>query len=167
MKVKKIGKLTPEQLKIYQKQKETIRKVKILSGYEKIVLATDQDLDGFHIRGLLIGFILSKAPKLQDHIAFLNTPVLTVTQNGKIKRWCYNIDDDIKLKKGEEPMYMKGLGSWEPEDLKRVIEVEGLDKMIDPIEIDDINIVHDWLKDDSSLRKKYILANDFDIINKL
>jgi DNA gyrase/topoisomerase IV subunit B len=133
-------------------------------NYENIVFATDADLDGHHIRGLLIGFFERYMPEFKGKIAMLQTPMIVVKKNGKPVRWSYSLSDSLEPKAGEVSHWMKGLGSWKTSDLQHVVETDGTNKMIDIIEFDDIMIIDDWLSDSSSdKRKEYILANDFNI----
>jgi len=134
-------------------------------GYEKIIFATDQDLDGFHIRGLLIGFIEKYLPDIKFNIGIINTPVKAIKKNKKLLRWVYDLNKDLNIKHGEELKYYKGLGSWTKEDLKQVIEKDGLDKMIDIFEFDNEEVIDDWLSDKKAdVRKEYIMNNNFDIV---
>ena len=64
--------------------------------------------------------------------------------------------------------YFKGLGSWSDADLRKVIEVEGLDAMMQKVQLDldntkDVDILDAWLGSNSQLRKDLILENDFNI----
>lgn len=131
--------------------------------YDYIVFATDQDLDGFHIRGLLIGFIMRYLPEYKDRIGMLQTPIMTVTKNKKLVSWHYNLSDSPTLKSGEQIGYKKGLGSWKEAELKEIIKKDGLQNLIQLINMDDESLIEDWLGKDSEPRKKYILANDFSI----
>lgn len=131
--------------------------------YDYIVFATDQDLDGFHIRGLLLGFILKYLPDYKDKIGMLQTPIMTVTKNKKLVSWCYNLNDSPKLKSGESIAYKKGLGSWKEDELKEIIAKDGLQNLIRLIDMDDESLIEDWLGKDSEPRKGYILENDFSI----
>lgn len=132
-------------------------------NYEYIVYATDQDLDGFHIRGLLTGFIQRYLPEWRGRVCILQTPVIAVSKNNKMVRWYYNLSDDIKLKHGESSDYKKGLGSWDSDLLKQVVKADGVHKMINIIEFNNDKVIDDWMGPDSEPRKKYILANDFSI----
>lgn len=132
-------------------------------NYEYIIYATDQDLDGFHIRGLLTGFFVKYLPELKGKIGMLQTPVIMITKKDVPVSWIYNLNDSVKLKAGEVASYKKGLGSWDIEDLKYVVQKDGLSKMINMLEFDNDKIIDDWLGDDSEPRKNYILANDFSI----
>lgn len=134
-------------------------------GYEYIVYATDQDLDGYHIRGLLTGFFVRYMPELKGNIGMLQTPVIGVTKKDKLVNWHYNLNDKVQLKAGEKSSYYKGLGSWDSDDLKQVVQTDGIDKMIQLIDFNDDEIIDDWLSDKKSdVRKEYILENDFSII---
>jgi len=131
--------------------------------YEYVVYATDQDLDGYHIRGLLTGFFVKYLPELKGRIGMLQTPVIGITKNNKLVDWFYNLSYNIELKAGQSSNYYKGLGSWDQEDLIQVVQKDGLDKMIDILEFDDDTVIDEWLGADSEPRKKYILNNDFNI----
>lgn len=133
-------------------------------GYQYIIYATDQDLDGYHIRGLLTGFFFKYLPELKGRIGILNTPVIGIKKNNKLVNWFYSLNDDIKIKAGEVSKYFKGLGSWKENDLKEVVLKDGLNKMIKLFEWDDDEIIDDWLSDQKSdKRKEYILNNEFNI----
>lgn len=132
-------------------------------NYDYIIFANDSDLDGIHIAGLLIGFFQRYLPQWKSRIGRLLTPIKYVSKNDVPKRWVYSFDENLDVKKGEEFSYMKGLGSWDIEDLQEIVKQDGLDKMIDMLEFDDLKILEDWLGKDSEPRKKYIIANDFSI----
>jgi DNA gyrase/topoisomerase IV subunit B len=134
-------------------------------NYDYIIPATDQDLDGIHIRGLLIGFIHQYLPDYKDKIAILNTPVIVIKKNNKVIRWYYSLKDKIVCNKGEVQAYQKGLGSWKEKDLEYVISKDGLDKMIQPLHFDDEHLLHvnNWLEKDSTPRKQLIRDNVFNI----
>lgn len=153
------------QQKKFTENKELSELYKIIQNedYQYIIYATDQDLDGYHIRGLLTGFFVRYLPELKGKIGMLQTPVIGITKKDQLTSWHYNLSDDIKLKSGETANYMKGLGSWDVEDLKLVVQKDGLSKMINIIEFDNDKIIDEWLGDDSEPRKKYILSNDFSI----
>jgi DNA gyrase/topoisomerase IV subunit B len=78
-------------------------------------------------------------------------------------KWVYTINEELTPKKGEEFSYVKGLGTWDIDDLKYIIEKDGLKKMIDMFDFDSEEIIEEWLGDNSEPRKKYILKNDFNI----
>ena len=151
--------------KKFTENKELSELYKIIQNedYQYVIYATDQDLDGYHIRGLLTGFFVRYLPELKGKLGMLQTPVIGVTKKDKLTHWYYNLNDDVKLKSGETSNYYKGLGSWDVEDLKEVVQADGLQKMINILEFDDDKVIDEWLGDDSEPRKKYILSNDFSI----
>lgn len=153
------------QQKKFTENKELSELYKIIQNedYQYVIYATDQDLDGYHIRGLLTGFFVRYLPELKGKIGMLQTPVIGITKKDQLTSWYYNLNDEIKLKSGETSNYYKGLGSWDVEDLKSVVQKDGLSKMINILEFDNDNIIEEWLGDDSEPRKKYILENDFSI----
>lgn len=164
LKGKPLNAYSAEQKK-FTENKELTELYKIIQNesYDYIVKATDQDLDGFHIRGLLTGFFVKYLPELKGKIGMLQTPVIGIVKNDKLVNWHYSLNDEINLKSGEKSDYKKGLGSWDIEDLKHVIKTDGIEKMIDIIEFDDETIIEEWLGNDSEPRKKYILENNFTI----
>lgn len=153
----------------FTSNKELSELFKIIQNenYDNIIFGTDQDLDGFHIRGLLTGFFFKYLPELKEKIGMLQTPVIAITKKignkEKITNWYYSLHDEVKLKAGETASYKKGLGSWDIDELKEVIKKDGLSKMIDMLEFDDDQIIDEWLGNDSEPRKKHILGNDFSI----
>jgi DNA gyrase/topoisomerase IV subunit B len=133
-------------------------------NYDYVIYATDQDLDGYHIRGLLTGFFVRYMPEMISRLGMLQTPVMVVKKNNKLQRWTYNLSDDINLKSGETSKYMKGLGSFKASDFKEIVQTDGITKMIDMIDFDDDSIIDDWLGDkNADKRKEYILKNTFSI----
>lgn len=94
--------------------------------YHKVILATDADVDGMHIRNLLITFFLTyfEGLVLNGHLHILETPLFKV-RNKEKTFYCYNEserDDAIKaLKKGVEITRFKGLGEISPKEFKQFI----------------------------------------------
>lgn len=135
-------------------------------GYEQIVFATDNDLDGIHIRSLLSGFVRKYLNEYESKIGILETPIIAVFKNEKIQRWTYSLDEKLELKNNESSFYFKGLGSWEKDDLQHVIKTDGVSKMIIPLEFTDCDeSLDEWLGADSEPRKKYIVDNEFSIVD--
>lgn len=164
MKLEKIKNITNFDLEKYKKNTLIRRSKEVKGGFDRIVYATDQDLDGFHIRGLLNGFIEKYLPEFKGKVGMLQTPVILYTKNGKVTGWKYNLNDKSEFQ--GDPTYVKGIGSWNSEDLKHIVDKDGLDKMIQVIDFEGEtgqNLIDEWLGDDSSPRKKYILDNDFKI----
>lgn len=93
--------------------------------YNKIVLATDADVDGMHIRLLSITFFLQFFPDLirEGHLYILETPLFRV-RNKKETRYCYTEDERLKALaevKGHEITRFKGLGEISPEEFRLFI----------------------------------------------
>ena len=131
--------------------------------YTNIIFGTDADFDGFHIQGLLMGFIHRYLPEFKGKVGVFQTPVIVVTKGKTITRWYYDLTDDIVIKKGETSNYVKGLGTWDTDDLKHIVEQEGLQKMFRMIDFNDIEVIDDWLGNNATPRKGHLLNNEFSI----
>ena len=105
--------------------------------YNNIVLATDADVDGMHIRLLLITFFLQFFPELikEGHVYILQTPLFRV-RNSKETIYCYTEEERIaaieKLRNPEITRF-KGLGEISPNEFKHFI---GQDMRLDPVMMD-------------------------------
>lgn len=94
--------------------------------YQKVVLATDADVDGLHIRNLMITMFLRFFDRLvkEGHLYILETPLFRV-RNKKITRYCYseNARDEAvtEIGKGAEITRFKGLGEISPGEFKAFI----------------------------------------------
>jgi topoisomerase-4 subunit B len=134
-------------------------------NFKHVVVASDADLDGFHIRGLISTFMYKFLPDEIDKLGFLNTPVVVYSKGDKITGWTYSLYDKKELQRGEVSDYKKGLGSWNEDELEEVIKKDGLEKMIEHIEFDEDSktAIDEWFGNDSEPRKKYIVENDFSI----
>ncbi len=103
--------------------------------YNKVVIATDADVDGMHIRLLLITFFLQFFPEMvrQGHLFIFQTPLFRV-RNKKVTYYCYNEEERVsaiqKLGKTAEITRFKGLGEISPDEFKNFI---GADIRLDPI----------------------------------
>jgi topoisomerase IV subunit B len=106
--------------------------------YNNIVIATDADVDGMHIRLLLITFFLQFFPELikEGHLYILQTPLFRV-RNKKETIYCYSDEerkDAIeKLKPKPEITRFKGLGEISPDEFKNFI---GETIRLDPVMMD-------------------------------
>ncbi|UKM64733.1 type IIA DNA topoisomerase subunit B [Flavobacteriaceae bacterium GSB9] len=107
--------------------------------YNNVVIATDADVDGMHIRLLLITFFLQFFPEVikEGHLYILQTPLFRV-RNKKETIYCYTEDERIaaieKLKPKPEITRFKGLGEISPDEFKHFI---GDDIRLDPVMLDD------------------------------
>ena len=105
--------------------------------YNKVVIATDADVDGMHIRLLLITFFLQFFPDLvkKGHLYVLQTPLFRV-RNKKETHYCYDESEKrVALKKcgvRAEITRFKGLGEISPDEFSFFI---GEDMRIDPVVI--------------------------------
>jgi len=115
--------------------------------YNKVVIATDADVDGMHIRLLLITFFLQFFPDLirQKHLFILQTPLFRV-RNKKKTIYCYSIDEKekaiVELGANPEITRFKGLGEISPDEFKYFI---GEDMRIDPVRISSHDAIPDLL----------------------
>ena len=106
--------------------------------YNNIVIATDADVDGMHIRLLLITFFLQFFPELikEGHLYILQTPLFRV-RNKKETIYCYSEEERRfaieKLKPKPEITRFKGLGEISPDEFKHFI---GADIRLDPVMLD-------------------------------
>lgn len=105
--------------------------------YNNVVIATDADVDGMHIRLLLITFFLQFFPDLirEGHLYILQTPLFRV-RNKKETRYCYTDEERIsainELGKNPEITRFKGLGEISPDEFKNFI---GKDMRLEPVMI--------------------------------
>jgi len=105
--------------------------------YNRIVIATDADVDGMHIRLLLMTFFLQFFPDLvkNDHLYILQTPLFRV-RNKKETIYCYSDEERqravMKLGKSAEITRFKGLGEISPDEFKNFI---GVDIRLEPVMI--------------------------------
>ncbi len=133
--------------------------------YNNVIVATDADHDGMHIRLLLLTFFLQFFPELviNGHVKVLETPLFRV-RNKKETIYCYS-DEERKnaIKKlGSKPEItrFKGLGEISPEEFKLFI---GKDMRVLPVILDDKISIQDLLKyfmgGNDKERQKFILDN--------
>ena len=94
--------------------------------YNKVVIATDADVDGMHIRNLLLTFFLRffEDLVLKGHVYILETPLFRV-RNKKETRYCYSeAERDVAMKEISSPEVtrFKGLGEISPKEFKQFID---------------------------------------------
>lgn len=103
--------------------------------YQNVVIATDADVDGMHIRLLMITFFLQFFPDIlkQGHLFILQTPLFRV-RNKQETIYCYDeVEKEAaikKLKNNPEITRFKGLGEISPDEFKNFI---GKDIRLDPV----------------------------------
>ncbi len=133
--------------------------------YNKVVIATDADVDGMHIRLLLITFFLQFFPDLirQEHLFILQTPLFRV-RNKKKTSYCYTLSEKEKaiheLGPNPEITRFKGLGEISPDEFKYFI---GEDIRLDPVRLTRDDTVQDLLNfymgKNTPERQEFIIDN--------
>ncbi len=115
--------------------------------YNHVIIATDADVDGMHIRLLLITFFLQFFPELvkNDHLYILQTPLFRV-RNKKKTIYCYSNEEKTKAIKelGPKPEMtrFKGLGEISPDEFKYFINKE---MKLEPVRLKKTDAVKDLL----------------------
>lgn len=133
--------------------------------YEKIVLATDADVDGMHIRNLLITFFLTyfEGLVMNGHLFILETPLFKVRNKDKTI-YCYSEEAKEaamkELKKGVEVTRFKGLGEISPNEFKQFI---AKDIRLVPVTVDTFSDIKPTLQfymgKNTPERKQFIMQN--------
>jgi topoisomerase IV subunit B len=144
--------------------------------YNNIVIATDADVDGMHIRLLLITFFLQFFPELikEGHLYILQTPLFRV-RNKKETIYCYSEEERInaieKLKPKPEITRFKGLGEISPDEFKHFI---GPDMRLDPVMMDKSTSIEKLLEfymgKNTPERQEFIIDNlkvELDVVEKI
>lgn len=134
--------------------------------YSKIVIATDADNDGFHIRNLVLTFFLSYFEELitSGRIYILETPLFRV-RNKKENIYCYSEAErdaaQKKLGKSCETSRFKGLGEINPSEFKKFIAPETMH--LTPVEISQLKVVPQllafYMGKNTPERRKFIEEN--------
>jgi topoisomerase IV subunit B len=116
--------------------------------YNNVVVATDADVDGMHIRLLLLTFFLQFFPDLvrKGHVYILQTPLFRV-RNKKETRYCYSSEEKAKaittLGPTPEITRFKGLGEISPDEFKNFI---GKDMRLEPVRMKKNDSVNGFLE---------------------
>ena len=144
--------------------------------YNNIVIATDADVDGMHIRLLLITFFLQFFPELikEGHLFILETPLFRV-RNKKETIYCYSEEEKKhaieKLRGKPEITRFKGLGEISPNEFVHFI---GDDIRLDPVMLDKEMSIEQMLQfymgKNTPDRQKFIIENlkvELDIVDEL
>lgn len=143
--------------------------------YNNIVIATDADVDGMHIRLLLITFFLQFFPEVikEGHLYILQTPLFRV-RNKKETIYCYSEEERRsaidKLKPKPEITRFKGLGEISPDEFVHFI---GEDMRLDPVMLDKDMSIEDLLSfymgKNTPSRQEFIIDNlkvELDIVDE-
>ena len=133
--------------------------------YNKIVIATDADVDGMHIRLLLLTFFIQYFPELiQDgHLYILQTPLFRV-RNKQKTIYCYSENERDKavktLGRNPEITRFKGLGEISPQEFKGFI---GEDIRLESVSLENAKRLRDLLRfymgENTTDRRQYIMDN--------
>jgi DNA gyrase subunit B/topoisomerase-4 subunit B len=133
--------------------------------YHKVVLATDADVDGMHIRNLLVTFFLTyfEGLVMNGHLHILETPLFKV-RNKEKTIYCYSEEEREEatkvLKKGIEVTRFKGLGEISPSEFKQFINK---DMRLIPISINTFSDIKPTLEfymgKNTPQRKQFIMQN--------
>jgi topoisomerase-4 subunit B len=133
--------------------------------YHNVVIATDADVDGMHIRLLLITFFVQFFPDLvrKGHLYILQTPLFRV-RNKKETIYCYSQEEKDqaveKLGTNPEITRFKGLGEISPEEFKNFI---GKDMRLDPVRLKKDDTVSEilpfYMGKNTPERQEFIIDN--------
>jgi topoisomerase-4 subunit B len=133
--------------------------------YNKVILATDADVDGMHIRNLLITFFLTyfEGLVLGGHLYILETPLFKV-RNKEKTLYCYSEEEKEQateeLKRGVEITRFKGLGEISPDEFKQFI---AKDIRLLPVTIQNLSDIKPTLEfymgKNTPERKNFIMQN--------
>ena len=133
--------------------------------YNKVIVATDADVDGMHIRLLIITFFLQFFPDLikKGHVYILQTPLFRV-RNKKKTNYCYTEDERIKaieeLGPNPEITRFKGLGEISPDEFKHFI---GKDMRLEQVSLRKTDLVKELLEfymgKNTMERRNFIIDN--------
>lgn len=132
--------------------------------YNKVIIATDADVDGMHIRLLMLTFFLQFFPDLvkKGHVYILQTPLFRVKNKQEI-RYCYSEEERlkaIKAVKNPEITRFKGLGEISPEEFKGFI---GQGIRLDQVSLRKEDAVNDllayYMGKNTTERQNFIIDN--------
>ena len=163
MKIKKVDVYKNEELNLLHNALDIDDGIENLR-YNNVVIATDADVDGMHIRLLLLTFFLRFYPELirKGHVYILQTPLFRV-RNKQKTHYCYTDDERIEAIKNTpnaEITRFKGLGEISPDEFKNFI---GKDMRLDPVmlhkDFDMKGVLNFYMGDNSLERREFIMDN--------
>jgi topoisomerase-4 subunit B len=132
--------------------------------YNKVVIATDADVDGMHIRNLLLTYFLRFFEELVStgHVYILDTPIFRV-RNKKETIYCYSEaerDAALAKLKNNEVTRFKGLGEISPKEFKQFIEDDDHLRRVTVGSMSDVNKALDFfMGKNTPARKDYIIEH--------
>ncbi|MEI6767062.1 MAG: DNA topoisomerase IV subunit B [Bacteroidota bacterium] len=144
--------------------------------YNQVVIATDADVDGMHIRLLLLTFYLTFYPDLikNGHLYILQTPLFRV-RNKKKTSYCYTDEERVnaidELGPNPEITRFKGLGEISPDEFKHFI---GKDMRLEPVMLSKESSINEiltfYMGKNTPKRQDFIINNlriDLDLVEKI
>jgi DNA gyrase/topoisomerase IV subunit B len=139
--------------------------------YDKVILATDADVDGLHIRNLLLTFFLHYFEPLvkMGHVYILETPIFRV-RNKKQTIYCYSEKEKEKAarklagsgtkKKAVEITRFKGLGEISPSEFKQFIDKDMRVKQVNIDRLSEVpKVLNFYMGKNTPERREYIMNN--------
>ena len=132
--------------------------------YNKVIIATDADVDGMHIRLLMLTFFLQFFPELvkKGHVYILQTPLFRVKNKQEI-RYCYSEEERVKAiaeVKNPEITRFKGLGEIDPSEFSGFI---GKDIRLDQVSLrkeDSVSgLLNFYMGKNTAERQQFIIEN--------
>ncbi len=133
--------------------------------YHKVILATDADVDGMHIRNLLITFFLTyfEGLVIDGHLHILETPLFKA-RNKEKTIYCYSEEERdkalLELRRGVEVTRFKGLGEISPDEFGQFI---GQDMRLQPVLIENLSDIKPTLEfymgKNTPTRKAFIMEH--------
>ncbi len=134
--------------------------------YDKVIIASDADVDGMHIRNLLITYFLTYFEQLvtSGHLYILETPLFRVRRRKEKPIYCYSEQERdeavARLGKGAEITRFKGLGEISPDDFGEFI---GEEMRLLPVTLDHTKnidrLLEFYMGNNTPSRREYIMAN--------
>lgn len=136
-------------------------------SFDKIVIATDADIDGDFITSQYIGWFVKFAPNLfnEGKIAKLRTPLVILKDNkNKPVKYFYSLNEFKEFETSNNLSkykieYLKGLGSWDKDAFIKLFDENGFEYYLQDLQLDELGkqYVNDWLSGkEADKRKQYL-----------
>lgn len=136
-------------------------------SFDKIVIATDADIDGDFITSQYIGWFVKFAPNLfnEGKIAKLKTPLVILKDNkNKPVKYFYSLNEFKEFETSNNLSkykieYLKGLGSWDKDAFIKLFDENGFEYYLQDLQLDELGkqYVNDWLSGkEADKRKQYL-----------
>ena len=136
-------------------------------SFDKIVIATDADIDGDFITSQYIGWFVKFAPNLfnERKIAKLRTPLVILKDNkNKPVKYFYSLNEFKEFETSNNLSkykieYLKGLGSWDKDAFIKLFDENGFEYYLQDLQLDELGkqYVNDWLSGkEAEKRKQYL-----------